>query len=124
MSHLVLRDVWRSGSSVVRTPLALLSAKPFGMVYLFYIEDILSDHGLGLGRMSQLAVYCVWRSGSSAVITPLALLSAKPFGIVYFFMLELSTQIRAYFLSFLNKFSFYTKFGYNGYNLVLMMNDN
>jgi len=47
----------------------------FGMVFLFYIDKFLSEHGFN-------------------------------------------------FLSFLNKFSFYTKFGYNGCNLVLMMNDN
>ena len=44
------------------------------MVYLFYIESILSEQGLGLGRMSRLALQGVRRSGSSAVRTPLALL--------------------------------------------------
>ena len=66
----------------------LLPVIPFGMVYFFYIERFLSEQGLGLGRMSQLAVYCVWRSGSSVVRTPLALLPAIPYGMVYLFILR------------------------------------
>jgi hypothetical protein len=97
---------------------------PYHSVWcIFYILELSIRTGPGLGRMSRLAVYCVWHSGSSVVRTPLKLLSAIPFGMVYFYTEDfLAGQDVLFF--FLNKFSFYTKFGYNGYNLVSMMNRN